>query len=63
MVHHLSYPIPFNDSLYSLIPALSYDKNEDEVTVVGVEGAQRPRAARAIYDKVILFLFSTALSP
>ena len=39
MVHHLSYPIPFNDSLYSLIPALSYDKNEDEVTVVGVGGA------------------------
>jgi hypothetical protein len=39
MVHHLSYPRPFNGRLYSLISALSYDKNEDEVTVVGVGGA------------------------
>ncbi len=39
MVHHLRYPRPFNHSLYSLISALSYDKNEDEVTVVGVGGA------------------------
>jgi hypothetical protein len=46
MMHHLSYPRPFNDSLYSLISALSLDKNEDEVTVpvVGVGGAH------AIYD-------------
>jgi hypothetical protein len=39
MVHHQSYPRPFNDSLYYLISALSYDKNEDEVTVMGVGGA------------------------
>ena len=27
MVNHLSYPRPLNDSLYSLISALSYDEN------------------------------------
>ena len=46
MVHHLSYPRPFNDRLYSLISALSYDKNEDAVTVVGVGGAATPGPQR-----------------
>ena len=39
MVHHLGCPRPFNDSIYYLVSALSYDKNEDAVTVVGVGGA------------------------
>ena len=36
MVHHQSYPRLFNDSLYYLISVLSYDKNEGEVTVMGL---------------------------
>ena len=39
MVHHLGFPRPCNDSIYYLVSAFSYDKNEDAVTVVGVGGA------------------------